>query len=94
MNMHILADFNHDDEKHTHSIMDVYPEGTQNRIPGFSQFQIAPHHVLSHHQLVSFALPVIGKKGQTWTGRLVLVDQFQRRYKTKKASYRWTGPVS
>lgn len=94
MNVHLTADFNHDDEDQDLVIMNMYPEGTQNRVPGFSQFQIPPHRVLMHQQLVCFAVPVIGRKGHPWTGRLILIDQFQRRYKTGKATYRWTGPPS
>ena len=90
MQVHVMADFNHDDPKETIFVMDVYPEGTQNRIPGFAQFSIEPTEVVTN-QIVSFATPVIGEKGQPWKGRIVLVDQFQRKHKTRKATFRWGG---
>ena len=91
MHIHAMADITHDDDKQTLIIVDVYPEGTHNRVPGMSQFTIGPKQMLGL-PLVSFAQPVVGTKGQPWIGRLVLVDQFDRKYKTKKATFRWTGP--
>lgn len=93
MHVHAAADLTHDDDKQTLLIVDVHPEGTQNRLPGMSQFRIGPREMLSHLQIVSIAFPVIGTKGQPWTGRLILVDQFERKYKTKKATYRWSGQM-
>ncbi len=86
MHAHVTADFNHDHDQRTLVIVDVYPEGTQNRIPGLSQFQIAPNSMMSNYHLTSFAVPVIGQKGEPWIGRLILVDQFQRKHKTKLSS--------
>ena len=90
MHVHLDADFNHDDDKQTLFIMDAFPEGTENRIPGFSRFVIPPHKVVNQ-QIVSFALPIIAEKEKAWTGRMVFVDQFQRQYKTRKGTYRWVG---
>jgi len=90
MQVHLHADFNHDDDKQTLLIMDAFPEGTENRIPGLSRFAIRPHEVVNQ-QIVSFALPVIAEKGVGWTGRMVFVDQFQRRYKSRKGAYRWVS---
>jgi hypothetical protein len=91
MHIHAMADVNHDDDNQTLLIVNVYPEGTENRIPGMSQFKVAPKQILGL-SLMSFAQPVLGTKGQPWIGRLILVDQFDRKYKTKKAAFRWTGP--
>jgi hypothetical protein len=90
--MHILlnADFNHDDDKQTLLIMDAFPEGTESCVPGLSRVVIPPYKVVNQ-QIVSFALPIIGEKEKAWTGRMVFVDQFQRRYKSRKATYRWVG---
>lgn len=92
MNIHLTADFTHDDDKQTLLIVDVHPEGAQSRVR-LSELCIRSGELLSHLQLVSFAVPVIGDKGKPWTGKLVLVDQFERQYKTKRATYRWTGPT-
>jgi len=91
MHIHLTAGFNHDDDKQTLVIMDAFPEGTQNRMPALSQFEIRPH-TLVNQQVVAFVVPVVGEKGKPWTGRFIIVDQFQRRYKTQRATYRWTGP--
>lgn len=90
MHVHFNADFNHDDDKQTLFIMDAFPEGTENRIPAFSHIVIPPHRVVNQ-QIVSFALPIVAEKEKVWTGRMVFVDQFQRRYKSRKGTYRWVG---
>lgn len=94
MHIHAMVDLTHDDDRQAIIIVNVYPEGTKNRIPSLSQFRIAPRKMLSHCQLLSLAVPVVGQKGKPWTGKLILVDQFERRYKTKDATYRWSGPVA
>ena len=35
--------------------------------------------------------PVVGTKGKDWTGRLIFVDQFDRRYKSPKYTFKWAG---
>ena len=35
--------------------------------------------------------PVVGKKGQPWTGKIALVDQFLRKHKTSKVTFKWVG---
>ena len=47
MQVHFDADFNHDDDNQTLFIMDAFPEGTENCIPGFSRFVIPPHTVVN-----------------------------------------------
>ena len=90
MHVHLNAGFTHDDDKQTLLIMNAFPEGTENFLPALVQFQIPPHVMVSQ-QIVAFVQPVIGEKGKPWTGRFILIDQFQRRYKTKVATYRWSG---
>jgi hypothetical protein len=83
------ADFSHDDPKQTLVIIDAYPDGTHPQI-GMFKFAIPPGKLVQE-QVASFVLPVKAKKGEPWTGRFVLVDQFQRKYRTKKVTLRWVG---
>lgn len=51
-----------------------------------------PPNTMVHEQISAIALPIKGDKGMPWRGRFILVDQFQRKYKTKKVTFRWAGP--
>jgi hypothetical protein len=33
----------------------------------------------------------VGEKGKDWTGKIVVVDHFQREYQTKKITFKWVG---
>ncbi len=90
--MHAMfwADFNHDDPKQTLIIMDGYPEGTHSQIVTVSDFVIPPGEIVDQ-QVIAIVLPIKGEKGKPWTGRFILVDQFQRKYKTKKVTFKWVG---
>jgi hypothetical protein len=57
-----------------------------------SKFAIPPGAMVNE-QLTAIVLPIKGKKGQPWKGRFVLVDQFERKYKTKKIKFKWVGRV-
>ena len=85
------ADFNHDDQRETLVIMDAYPQGTQPQIGMIDKFKIPPRCTV-YKQVAAIVLPIKGKKGKPWVGRFVLVDQFQRKYKTIKITFRWMGP--
>lgn len=85
------ADFNHDDEKQTLVITEAYPQGTHPQFGIIEKFAIPPGRMV-RQQVAAFVLPTKGKKERPWTGRFVVVDQFQRRYRTKKAAFRWVGP--
>ena len=73
-------------------IMDMYPNGTISQIPGFTPFEVPPGRLVKQH-LVAFVAPVVGIKGKDWTGRLIVVDQFHRKYKTQKTTFKWVGPA-
>ncbi len=71
--------------------MDAYPVGTTTQVRGMSEFKIPPGALIKK-QLVAIVGPIIGEKGKPWTGKLVLVDQFLRKYKTRKVTFKWVGP--
>ena len=86
------ADFNHDDQRETLVITNAYPKGTKPQIGMIGNFAIPPRQIV-RQQVAVFVLPIKGEKGRPWVGRFVLVDQFQRKYKTKKVAFRWMGPL-
>jgi hypothetical protein len=92
--MHVVfwADLNHDDPKQTLVIVNAYPEGTQPEMETISKFSIPPGSIV-HEQLSAIVLPFVAKKGEPWIGKFILVDQFDRTYKTKKIKFKWVGPV-
>jgi hypothetical protein len=92
--MHVVfwADLNHDDPKQTLVIVNGYPEGTQPEMQSMSKFAIPPGSIV-HEQLSAIVLPIKAKKGEPWIGKFILVDQFERKFKTKKIKFKWVGPV-
>lgn len=84
------ADFNHDDPKETLVITDAYPDGTHPQLGMMVKFAIPPGEIV-HEHVAAFVLPIKAEKGKAWRGRFVLLDQFQRKYKTKKVTFRWAG---
>ena len=91
MQVTFWAGFNHDDPKQTLVITDAYPKGTTPQLAMLDRFKIPPQTIVKE-QVTTFVVPVAGEKGKAWTGRIVLVDQFQRKHKTKKATFHWAGP--
>jgi hypothetical protein len=86
------ADLNHDDPKQTLVIVNAYPEGTEPEMSTISKFAIPPGEMVNE-QLTAMVLPIKGKKGEPWIGKFILVDQFNRKYKTKRIKFKWAGPV-
>ena len=72
-------------------IVDAYPMGTTSQVTAMEEITIPPHTMLKE-QLVAIVGPVIGKKGQPWVGKLILVDQFLRKHRTQKIAFKWVGP--
>jgi hypothetical protein len=93
MQIWFWADFNHDDEQQTLILTDAYPEGTSPQMGMISKFAIPPG-MLVNQQVAAFVSPVKALRGNPWVGRFVLVDQFQRKYKTKRVTFRWAGPIA
>jgi hypothetical protein len=80
----------HDDQRNSLVITDAYPVGTNTEIKAMGEFKI-PSNTLANERIASIARPMIGEKGKPWTGKIVLVDQFNRKYKTQKATFKWAG---
>jgi hypothetical protein len=81
----------HDDQRNALIITDAHPIGTKTEIKAMDEFKI-PSNTLGNERVASIVGPMIGEKGKPWTGRVVLVDQFNRQYKTQKATFKWAGP--
>jgi hypothetical protein len=88
----MTADFTHDGPREALIIVNAYPEGSKAWHP-FEKFDIPTHHLIEEHPSI-FANPVVGQKGKDWTGRIIFVDQFGRKYKSPKHTFKWAGPRS
>jgi len=84
------ADLNHDSDEPL-VIMSAFPDGTTPQLATATRLVIPPRQIV-HSQILAIALPIRGKKGVDWRGRFVLLDQFRRKYKTQRATFRWVGP--
>jgi len=89
MQVVFTADFTHDGPRESLIIVNAYPKGTRAWYP-FEKFDIRPGH-LTENRVAVFAQPVIGEKGKDWTGQMVFVDQFARKYTTQKNTFKWAG---
>jgi hypothetical protein len=87
------AEFNHDDDKQAVVLVRAYAEGTEPQLAFMDTLILKPGHI-RNEQIGVFVSPFPAPKGQTWTGRIVFEDQFKRKYKTEKATFRWVGPTS
>jgi hypothetical protein len=87
-----FADFNHDDPRQTLAILDAYPEGTISQVALMHKFHIPPGAIITQRISV-FVSPPRVEKGEPWTGKIVFVDQFKRKYKSEKVTARWLGPL-
>jgi hypothetical protein len=83
----------HDDPQNSLIIIDAYPVGTKTQVQALSEIKIPPHTMVKE-RIVSIVAPMIGEKGKPWTGKMVLVDQFLRKYKTGKMTFKWAGGSS
>jgi hypothetical protein len=83
------ANFNHDDPTQTLVITSAYPQGTTPHV-GVMTFTIPPETMVNE-QVLAIVSPIVGEKGKDWTGKIVLVDHFQREYQTKKITFKWVG---
>lgn len=91
MQVVFTADFAHDDPRGALFIVNAYPLKAQSWYP-FEKFNLNPGQV-RQNRITLLAQPVIGEKGRDWTGRIVFVDQFGRKYKTPKNRFKWVGPA-
>jgi hypothetical protein len=90
MQLSFSASFNHDDRNQTLVIVDAYLKGTIPQLEMRHKFEVPPETMVDQRLVVSVT-PVVGEKGKDWTGRVVLLDQFRRKYKLMKATFRWVG---
>ena len=87
MQVMIVGELNHDDAKQTLVITDAYLEGTKPQIR-MPKIVVPPGAMVQAH-LSAFVLPFIAEEGKPCVTRFILVDQFQRKYKTNKFSFRY-----
>lgn len=92
--MHIIcwAHVTHDGSNDALLIMSVYPEGTTPQVDTISPVTLQPGTMVKT-QLSAIVAPIVGTKGKPWRGRLILEDQFHRKYKTQKIVFKWVGPM-
>jgi hypothetical protein len=91
MQVMFSADLNHDDHKHGLAIIEAYLEGTRVEIGMMDKFVIPPNEIVTE-RIGAMVLPVKGEKGKPYTGRFILVDQFKRKHKTEKITFKSAGP--
>ena len=91
MQVVFTANLTHDDLKQGLIIVDAYPVGTASQVKAMDEI-IIPHGEMVKERVVAIVGPVIATKGKAWTGKFVLVDQFQRKHKTQKATFMYVGP--
>jgi len=89
MQIVFTADFTHDGFGEALVIVDAYPKKSKAWHP-FNKFAIRPGNLIEEHVGI-FAHPVVGEKGKEWSGRIVFVDQFGRKYTSPKHSFKWAG---
>lgn len=91
MQVVFTADFAHDHPSAALFIVNAYPLKAKSWYP-FEKFNLNPGQV-RQNRIALFAEPVLGEKGKDWTGLIVFVDQFGRKYKTQKNHFKWVGPA-
>lgn len=71
-------------------IVDAFPEGTVTQVKAMDEIEISPG-VLIKGRVSAIVAPVIAEKGKDWTGKIIFVSQFHRKYKSK-VTLKWAGP--
>lgn len=69
-------------------ITDAYIEGTESR--GMMPIKVHPRFV-RYTQLMTFVAPVVGKAGEPFKGKFILVDHKNRKYVLKEHIFRFIG---
>ena len=90
MQVGFTADFAHDDPEQNVLVIEAYPKGTRTRYPLAEKLSIRPSELVTQ-RFNLMAVPVVGEEGKNWKGRVVLVDQWKRRYKTDEPEGRLGG---
>jgi hypothetical protein len=94
MQLIFMADFSHDDEKHSLLLIDAYIKGTKPWVGnGNDPVKIEPCHLIRDRYINGILVtPVVGEPGKNWTGRIIFIDQFHRKYNTDRQEFVFTGP--
>jgi hypothetical protein len=91
MSVMFSADLTNDDHREKVFIIDAYIKGTKPTIPFIRKVEVPAATMVPRvpfHVLVS---PVVGKGGENWKGRIILIDQFKRKHLTDKIEFEWHG---
>lgn len=96
MQVGFQADFTHDDPSQTLILVDAFPEGTQATLHFRESITIEPEMLVTpEYQIWMMVTPVVEQEGKNWTGQIIFVDQFKRKYKSKERfEFRWGGGSS
>lgn len=94
--MHLIyrADFSHDDDEQALLLIDAYIKGAKPWIDSNSDpIKIPPKQLIrAEHIYGIFLHPIVAEPGKNWTGRIIFVDQWHRKYKTDKVEFVFHGP--
>ncbi len=94
MQVCFMADFSHDDPDQTLLLIDAYIKGTKPWIKFEEPIKISPGRLVRSNYVEDIMVtPIIAPLGKNWTGRIIFIDQYHRRYRTKKFEFNWTGPT-
>jgi hypothetical protein len=94
MQVSFMADFSHDDPEQTILLIDAYLKGAKPWLRFDEPIDVAPEELVTPKYQVHFMVtPIIAPVGKNWTGRIIFIDQWHRRYKTKKFEFVWMGPT-
>jgi hypothetical protein len=91
MQLMIFGGFTHDDRDTTLIITDAYVAGTQSKVKTIDWLTLPPGKLLDS-RIVTIVGPVVAEKGKPFETRVILVDQFRRKYKSQKLTLHWAGP--
>jgi hypothetical protein len=93
MQIGFMADFTRDDPRQTIILMDSFPEGARSELPFQNYIEIPPEEIVTpQYQVWMMVTPVVGTEGKNWKGRIVFVDQWKRKYKSKeKFEFTWVS---
>lgn len=87
------ADFTHDDPKQTIILVDAFPESARSELSFRDYIDIPPEELVTpDYQVWMMATPVVGQEGENWSGRIIFVDQWKRKYKSEDTfEFKWVG---
>jgi hypothetical protein len=96
MQVMFSADLSHDDPEQKILLIDAYFSGTKPRVRFTDPVAIPGNELLRTDIPIHFwVAPVIGEEGKNFSGHVIFIDQWHRKYKTNKFEFVWAGaPVS